>query len=168
MPKNKKKPSNIFKPLIFIAVILAIAFGIYSVKQFQSSEENIAGFFTCNEEGTVCEQLQHIHADIEISVCGKEIAFPKEKGRTDRAHTHKEVNKIHWESSLQVNPKTRIPLDPSPLTIKAFLEQMEFAFPKTCPENPKPKLNVSVNGESTPLGLGHIWQDDDMIKIEYK
>lgn len=168
MSARRKNPKSLLKYLVIALVLAAVAFGAYSVLQFQRSEENITGFFTCNEEKTVCEQLQHIHADIEMNVCGKEIIFPKEKGRTDRAHTHKEVNKIHWESSLKVDPQTRIPLDPTPLKIFAFLEQMQHSFPKSCPDNPNSELNVSVNGQDMPSKLDYVWSDGDMIKVEYK
>lgn len=160
-----------FSPLKYLAIaviVATVAFGIYSVSQFQHSEENITGFFTCNDEKTVCEQLQHLHADIEMDVCGKEIIFPKEKGRTDRAHTHKETNKIHWESSLKVDPKTLIPLDSSPFKISSFLEQMQYSFPKSCPTNPNPILMVTVNDQDMPSKLDYIWQDGDIIKIEHR
>lgn len=169
MPKKKQSArKNIIRYIVPLIVLVLIGFGAYSVYKFQHSEENITGFFTCNEDKTVCEQLQHLHADIELNICGKEIIFPKEKGRTDRAHTHKETNKIHWESSLKVDPKTRVPLDPSPLKISAFLEQMEFVLPQACPKNQKPELKVKVNSQDMPSKFDYVWQDGDIIKVELK
>lgn len=169
MPEGKRKTATpIFTYLAIVIVIITIAFGGYSVYQFQRSEENVEGFFTCNEDGTVCELSQHIHADIETNICGQHITFEKEEGRTDEEHTHKETNKIHWHSPLKVSPQTRKPLDSYPLTIAAFFEQMELTLPASCPQNQHPTPSVRVNGLEVPEKLDYVWSDGDIISVEYK
>lgn len=168
MPKKKAKKSASLAKYIAILVILGtIAYGAYAVYTFQHSEENTQGFFTCDKEGKVCQLSQHIHADIEANICGREVTFEKEKGRTDQTHTHKESNKIHWHAPLKVDPQTRLPLDPKPLQVSSFLAQMDFTL-AACPQNPNPDLKVTVNGLDMPSKLDYVWQDGDKIELRYK
>ncbi len=188
MPKKKTRPSrpgkrstkkrtdvtvphtllvNVGLFVFGIIVVGVLGFLFYAAREYQKSEEDVVGFFVCNEEGTVCENSQHIHADIEMNVCGQDIVFEREKGRTDLQHTHKEKNYIHWHSVLRVDPQTRIPLDPKPLYLSSFLEQMDFTLPTTCPTNDSPVLEVLVNGTLSADGLESLWSDGDKISIQY-
>jgi len=175
MPRSKKQSKKRFKKnnlwlklAIAIGLLTTIAVGIYSVNTFLNSEQENKGFFVCNDANTVCELSQHAHADLSIYVCEKEVIFPKEKGDLSKAHTHKEKNLMHWHDRLRIDPKTKIPLDPTPLKISSFLKQMEYEFPKTCGTNPSPTLSVSVNGTKNSEMLDYTWRDGDAIIIEYK
>ena len=165
---GKKKNKSLITPLLTLLAILITGFLGYSVITYQNSQQEQEGFFTCNKDATICELSQHIHADIAMNVCGEEIVFPKEKGDITKQHTHKEENKIHWQhESMRVDPIAREPLDKTPFTISAFLEQMGHKFPNSCPNNNSPKLEVSVNGKIIKDGLNYVWKDADIISIGY-
>lgn len=176
MPKKKPVSKKIkhkkfqFSPLTLLisVIILGVAGYLgYTVYEYNKSEQEKEGFFACNEDGSVCELSQHIHADIDLSACGEEIIFPKEAGRTDEQHTHKETNLMHWHARLVVDPETKQPIDPTRRKISAFLKQMNYEFPSSCETNKKPSLSVTVNGENELQGLDYVWQDGDKIGIQY-
>ena len=160
-----------FSPLYILGALLIIAlagFLIFSVYSYQNSEQEKEGFFTCSQDGKVCELSQHIHAQIEVNTCGEKITFPKEKGELNKTHTHKERNKIHWHEKMQVDPATREPLDPTPLKISSFLQQMNYEFPNKCSDNSNPILSVTVNDSIVDKKLDYTWKEGDAIIIEYK
>lgn len=172
--KNNKKitpksPKN--KIVKFVGAIAALAiFGLlgYSVYSYQVSTQEKEGFLVCNDKKTECELSQHIHADIHLTVCGKEIIFPKENGNTTRQHTHKEQNKIHWHAPLKVNPTTKKPIDPTKVSVASFLKEMKFTFPETCPNNKSPKLTAIINAKRNNDPLSYVWKDGDTITIVYE
>ena len=169
--KGQKSPKKIFSTLYILGIIITITiagFLIFSAYFYQNSEQEKEGFFTCSQDNKVCELSQHIHSQIEVNVCGEKITLPKEKGKLNNAHTHKETNKIHWHERMQVDPITREPLDPTPLKISSFLKQMDYEFPNTCSGNPNPLLSVTVNGSMVDENLDYTWKDGDVIIIEYK
>ncbi|MBI4080153.1 MAG: hypothetical protein HY430_00075 [Candidatus Levybacteria bacterium] len=166
--KRAKKQSPVVKLIYVTVIIIIIALLGYSVYAFKSSEENYQEFFICNNENTVCESSKHVHADITMHVCGKNVFLPKDAGRLDHQHTHKEQNKIHWHARLRVDPKTRKPLDSSLLTTRAFLHEINYALPQSCMDNATPSLRVFVNGKEKAEGLEYIWTDNDQIIVEYK
>ena len=170
-PKAKEKKSRFSSMLKIGALVAVLALGgflWYSVSTYQSSDEEQTGFLVCNKENTVCENSQHIHADIDVQVCGEEVEFGKEKGRTDKQHTHKEENKIHWHARMKVDPVTHKPLDPTVIALASFFEQMEYTFPTSCPTNPSPKMSVTINEKPAPDGLNSFWVDGDKIKVVYQ
>ena len=169
----KKKSRNIKKILIFIFsifVIILISLLSYSVYVYQNSEEEEQGFFICNEDKTICELSQHIHAHIDMNICGQNYTFPRETGRTDEMHTHKEKNLMHWHAPVHVDPATQavLPQDQNRVTVRAFLDQAKYAFPETCPNNQTPVLEVIVNNEIKPEGLDYVWIDGDNVVINYE
>lgn len=149
-------------------VITLVGFLIFSVYSYQTSEQEKEGFFTCSPDGKVCELSQHIHAQIEVNVCGEKITLSKEEGELNKTHTHKESNTIHWHEKMQVDPITRKPLDPTLLKISSFLQQMNYEFPNRCSDNSNPILSVTVNGSEVSEKLDYTWKDGDAIIIEYK
>jgi len=156
---------KIIIPVILLFIVGTIA---YLGLKFKDSEHAQEGFFVCNKEKTICEESRHIHADIIMTVCGEEIAFARDKGRTDMQHTHKEKNKIHWHNRVRVHPETKEPLIPRHLVIEEFFKQMRYRLPLTCPKNSSPTLTVSLNGEVVENGLATTWEDDDSIDIVYE
>lgn len=176
MPKKKKKSAKTPQkkrrnPLLFIVsgilLTFLIGFGVYSVVTYQNSSQEAEGFLTCNANKTKCELSQHIHADIKMTVCGEEITFPKEKGNINLQHTHKENNKLHWHARIKVDPQTQEPLDTTPMQLKAFLEQMDYTLPASCPNNANPVLSVEINATPTEKLLEYVWSDGDIITVEY-
>ena len=167
--KSKKNKNKLLQLLILILVIAGVGFLAYSGFAYEGSQEEQEGFFICNDEGTECELSQHIHADIEVNVCGEDIVFLRETGRTDEMHTHKEKNYMHWHARLKVDPETREPLgsDKSRTTIQAFFNQVEFTLPESCTNNPNPELTVTVNEQEVPEGLDYTWFDGDNIVVDY-
>ena len=167
--KTKKKSKKILSTILILLTTIVISLLAYSGYRFQTSEQEEEGFFVCNTEGTQCELSQHIHADIAINVCGEDIDFPREKGRTDEMHTHKEKNYMHWHARIKVDPTTREPLgeEKDRLTLQAFLNQMESEFPDSCPNNSEPTLSVFVNEEPNAQGLNYTWVDGDDIVVDY-
>lgn len=143
-------------------VLVLFAFLAYSVLAFKNSSYEAQGFITCNAENTVCEESKHIHADIEVSMCGTSIVFPKEKGDTGKQHTHKERNKIHWHANAGIDPVSHEYLDPSPRMLSAFFEQMETPIPTVC--NGKPAY-VQVRANGQPQDINYVWQDGDTIHV---
>ncbi|MDO8583238.1 MAG: hypothetical protein Q7R51_01800 [bacterium] len=164
--KTKKKKRKCFTtPLFVLIIILIIGFLGYSVFTYQNSQQEQEGFFTCSKDGKTCEISRHIHSEIEMSVCGEEIIFPKEKGNLNKQHTHKEKNRLHWHARIKVDPITRKPLDQTPLNLASFLEQMEYKFPEACPSNSSSQLKVYVNGQFAEDKLNYIWKDADKISV---
>ena len=167
--KGQKNPKKSFLLFVGITIIIALAgFLIFSVYSYQSSEQEKEGFFTCSQDGKICELSQHIHAQVEINVCGEKITLSKEEGELNKTHTHKESSTIHWHEKMQVDPATREPLDPTPLKISSFLQQMNYKFPNSCSDNSNPILSVTVNGSEVSEKLDYAWKDGDAIIIEYK
>ena len=75
--KGQKNPKKSFLLFVGITIIIALAgFLIFSVYSYQSSEQEKEGFFTCSQDGKICELSQHIHAQVEINVCGEKITLP--------------------------------------------------------------------------------------------
>lgn len=148
--------------LVF-SLILAAILG-YSVFQYQNSQEEAEGFFTCDKEGKVCELSQHIHADIDAVFCGEKINFPKEKGSLDLQHTHKELNLIHWHARVRVDPITRKPVDSTPMMLREFFKQVEQEIPTEC-RGQDAATTVLVNGVTKEEGLDYIWADGDKIEV---
>jgi hypothetical protein len=169
MAKKKTTQKKFLTTFYILLATIIIGFLAYSGYKFQTSEQEEAGFFVCNNEGTECELSQHIHADITLNVCGEVIDFPREKGRTDEMHTHKEKNYMHWHARLKVDPQTREPIgsERDRTTIEAFLTQMEFEFPSSCEGNPEPTLTVLVRDVPNSEGLDYTWLDGNDIVIDY-
>ena len=169
--KGQKSPKKIFSPLYILGILLITAlagFLIFSAYSYQNSEQEKEGFFACSQDGKICELSQHVHAQIEVNVCGEKITLSKEKGELNKTHTHKEKDKIHWHEKMQVDPATREPLDSTPLKISSFLQQMNYEFPDKCSDNSNPMLSVTVNGSEASEKLDYTWKDGDDIIIEYK
>jgi len=157
------------KKLLTLLVLIGIGFvgwyGYSAYSQYKDSDYEVQGFLVCNPDKTICENSQHIHAYIEVNVCGKEVKFEKEKGRVDMQHTHKELNRIHWHARERVDPITLEPLDSKPRQLLSFLEQMEFEIPSSC-DGKSTYSSLYVNGEFEQDGITYIWKDGDVLKLE--
>lgn len=147
------------KKVIIVGIVLSlIGFGAYSVYQYQSSEQESHGFFVCNEAKTKCLLSQHIHARLSLSVCGIPTNLPKEQGRLDHQHTHKEANLMHWHAQVSADPITQQAIEPNYLSVAEFFTEIGYKFPSSCPGNSQPQIHYSQL----------TWQDNDNIIVEYK
>ena len=154
------------KLIIWSAVILAIVtFLSYSVYFYYASDAE-SGIISCNDKGE-CNIAMHIHADINVEVCGKKISFQLEKGDLSGQHTHKERNLMHFHDVTSVDPKTNELLRPEDFMIKEFLNQMEFEFPEDCNGEPA-ELQVFVNNMEREEFLEYPWKDDDKVKVIFE
>ena len=154
------------KLVIWIIGILAIVAVLsYSVNFYYASDAD-SGIISCNEEGE-CNIAMHIHADLDIKVCGEKINFKLEKGDLSGQHTHKERDLMHFHDTTQIDPDTGELLSPEEFTIKEFLNQMEFEFPKDCNGEPG-ELKVFVNNVETEELLEYPWKDRDKIRISFE
>ncbi len=154
------------KLIIWSAVILAIvALLSYSVYFYYVSDAE-SGIISCNDEGE-CNIAMHIHADLNVEVCGEKIKFPLEKGDLSGQHTHKERNLMHFHGITSIDSKTNELLSPEDFTIKEFLNQMEFEFPEDC-NGEQAELQVFVNNMEREELLEYPWKDDDKVKIIFE
>ncbi len=148
--------------ITFLCLVL-IWYGYKSYKTFKDSDFESSGFVVCNADKSLCEKSTHIHANIELEECGKQIYLNKEEGRTDKQHTHKELNRIHWHAHEKVDT-TGEPLDNSDRTIKSLLTSVNINLVKQC--GPKSSIiKVFINGVEMETGLDYVWKDEDKIKI---
>lgn len=169
---KRKKIKNI----LLTELILLIFFGlIYSVAQYYNQDVE-QGIIICKNQND-CSLSQHTHADLEVSVCGKEHIFPFEKGDLDKAHTHKEKNKIHFHTLLKVDPLTNEILDPTELKIKSFFKQMGERFDANCIldkcngdlcSTTPGKTSMTVNTIENSQLENYIWKDGDTIRISFE
>ncbi|MBI1969159.1 hypothetical protein HYS48_00565 [Candidatus Woesearchaeota archaeon] len=166
--KEKIKGSIIW--VVSLAVVLVLAYSVYYVKITGAEKE---GLIVC--EGEQCFWAAHIHAEMEVTVCGENIRFEKEEGNLGEAHTHKEEALIHWHDKVPIDPNTKEILDKKPLMLGAFFEQMEYPFDHgcigeycngdACPEGNIGTLQMWVNGIENDEFEQFVWKDGDQIKI---
>ncbi len=157
---------------ILVALMLPIIgylayYGYTAYVSFKDSDYEAQGFLVCNEGNTRCENSQHIHANIEVVECGKQIYFEKEKGSTNFQHTHKEQNRIHWHARELVDPITREPLDKTPRQLKSFFEQVDYKGSDSCWDTDA-KVTLFINGAekaSDTAALEYIWGDEENLKL---
>ena len=181
-----KKKKKSWKPILVIWILLGIGLGLlYSVAEYydQGAEQ---GIIVCTSK-TECSIAVHIHANLDVSVCGKEHVFPFEKGDLNKPHTHKEKNKIHYHALLKVDPVTKKILDPIDLTLKAFFDQMGERFNGTClldkcngdrcSGDPTADAGVMMSVQNKNVANNewltnleyenYVWKDGDKISIRF-
>lgn len=172
---------NVQLAIFIIAVLILGGLGYYSVKLYQDTGAEQQGFVICNEEK--CEKSIHIHADIEMSLCGEKRDFPKNKGSISEQHTHAELNYMHVHFTFEVDRETHEPLDTTLLELGNFFKNMDMPFSSapatlgnytvgdTCPNGKvltQGDLRMTVNGEENTEFERYIWQDGDDIHITFE
>ncbi|MBI4091231.1 GAP family protein, partial [candidate division WWE3 bacterium] len=162
------------KAAIIAAVLLAIVGLSYSIYIVYTSGAAQTGVVVCTS-ASECYWSAHIHAEVTINICGEEsYRFPVEKGPLNEPHTHEEKNLIHFHERLLIDPQTKEILDPTPLTLDAFFDNMEVAFSESevldkkngdlC-NNQQGTVKMIVNGMPRAEFGDYIWKDGDKIKI---
>lgn len=171
-----KKKTKALKPTLVLLVIGLISLGLlYSVSVYY--KEGVEGGIIVCQTPDDCAISMHIHADIEVSVCGEEHIFGFEVGDLSKSHTHKERNKIHWHDLEKVNVETHEIIDSYELTVGAFFEQMGEKFtseclldkcvPDSCNGSPG-KITMTVNDVPNTELEKYIWSDGDKIVVKYE
>lgn len=175
---------------VFLAIILLLVAGlVYSVYDVYSTGAAEGGVVVCTSEqtpeasGGACYWSAHIHAEVNIELCGDaSYRFPVEKGRLDGPHTHEERNLIHFHEKLRIDTSTKEILDTKLLTLGAFFDAMEVFFDsdkildKTngnfCNGNLSTiKMFVSKDWNRNNLGKpvasfrDYVWENGDVITI---
>jgi hypothetical protein len=176
MPKKKAFRLSISKIATSVVAMVLIYLAVIFVRSYQESQIESEGIITCNDK--VCEKSVHIHAQVQALVCGQELDIKRHKGDTDQQHTHDEKSLMHIHETITLDPSTKEILDPSPLFINNFFENMDINFTQTCladkcngdlcPDGHPGKVTVTVNGVVSPDVEKYIWQDGDNIIVSYK
>lgn len=170
---------NYWQPVLATWVILFILLGLlFSWAQYYK-EGAEQGIIICKSE-TECEIAMHVHAYLDVTICGEEIAFPAETGDLSMVHTHKERNKLHWHDIEAADPITQEVIDPYELTLEAFFEQMGEEFKDgcimgmcegvdTCPGSDSPgTITMTVEGQPSTEFEKYYWQDEESITLSFE
>ena len=160
MPAKKKtKKASISAPksqpplknaLIGLGVIGALALGIYSIQTYNKTEI----------ETVTVPGVEHIHATLLVTICGKKFNLPRNTGNTENSHTHKEENTLHWHAKT-VSENVR--------NMKYVEDELlEDKFPKECKKGVKTKTSLTVNGQNRIDAQNYLWQDGDKLELTFE
>ena len=176
---HTKKIKKAFIVAAVLIAAVAISYSLYFVYTSGAAERGVTVCITPDE----CYWSAHIHAEVNIDVCGDEsYRFPVEEGPLDGPHTHEEKNLIHFHERLRYDPVTKEIFDTTPLTLGAFFDNMEVNFDSgrildkqagdLCNGQPgSVKMYVSRDWNRNELGKpegnfrDYIWKDGDVITI---
>lgn len=175
--KTEKRQASLSKFLLGIALAILLVVGIYSYQQYKSSQIETEGLVICSKDG-VCEKSLHIHAELNVAICGKDATLAKDKGDFSDIHTHKETNLLHFHERLQVNPEGEI-LDNSPLKLSTAVMALsgmslsdecigDKCNGKRCPNGEPGKLKLTVNGLVQKEIAGYVWKDQDKMELRFE
>lgn len=145
----------------FVAIILLIT---YSILQYYDEKVG-QGVIVCNERE--CLKTLHMHADIDLELCGEPFKLPRETGPLTGVHTHKEKNYLHFEDKIQLDPETKAEQFDKRLTIQEVVDVFGLDPKKFCLGTAPVQINVLVNGSENSEGLQYRWKDQDQIKLIY-
>ncbi|MBI2565179.1 hypothetical protein HYV79_04310 [Candidatus Woesearchaeota archaeon] len=172
---NAIKTEKWKKPLTTILIAVVLSFLVYSVLYYKWTGAETEGIFFCNEKG--CFWAAHIHASINIKICGEDYDFLLETGDLAGPHTHKERGKIHFHDKIPVDEKRNL-LDTTPLTIKTFTKTTGLQFNSTClgnycngdlcPDESIGKVSMNVNGNEELKYENYVWKEGDIIEIKFR
>ena len=158
----KLSPKKILKYSLTLIVLAALGYGIYySVGQYNLTKENIT---VCHEGN--CVRTMHIHADLDMTICGTKINLPRETGPLNGLHTHKEKNYLHFHDKVPLmSGENKLTYDKR-LSLGEIFEIFEVDFQKLCGK-PREEVNLSIkiNEQDAPEGLSTMWNDHDNIVI---
>ncbi len=170
---KRKNISSLYGYILLFILFIAVT---YFAIQYKKNVETEGGYLFFCDKGK-CFATEHVHADIYVSVCGKEISFEREEGGLLEQHTHKEKNLIHWHSPLPADPKTQRIIDYTQRTVGSFFTEMKMPFNETCIQDKcngdfcnekNASLSMHVNGKENHQYDRYIWFDKDKIEIRFE
>ncbi len=172
--RNDLSILNIIACLIIILIVLGLAYSFYVYKK--NIGEKGENFIVCKDEDN-CIASMHIHADIKVKVCSKEIDFPLEKGELAGLHTHKERNLIHFHERLKYDNKTNSIIETDKLKLGAFFDIMNVKLTNECVADKcngdscngrTGSMKMFVNGVENNEFNNYVWEDKDNIEIIFE
>ena len=176
MAKKRKRIVSIIIYSLIVLIIIGLAYSVYFYKA--SVEESGENFVVCQSEDN-CIVALHVHAELNINICGKELDLPLEAGDKAGTHTHKERNLLHFEEKLKYDNKTSSILETEPIKLKSFFQYkgVNIKFSRECIANncngdlcnsKSGKLKFSVNGVENEEFENYVWRDKDRILIVFE
>ena len=166
---------RLVKVIMYLAVIAVLILVGYSFYYFNLTSSESTGITVC--EGNECFWAAHIHAELQVLVCGEELYLPLESGDLSATHIHKERNQLHFHERLPVDPETKEVTDFSPLRLGVFFEKTTIPFTPDCIGdhcngdlcNGIPgTLTMTVDGQPNTEFQDYIWKEGDTIIIKFE
>ncbi len=171
--KTKESKIDLKKPILISVLILIVAGLAYSLYIAYITNAASQGVIVCIESG--CVWSTHIHADVDVDICGEDIRLPIEKGSLTLSHTHEEKNKIHFHERIPIDKDTRKLLNTTPLKLGTFFDEIGVAFGSDyigekrngdlCDDTST--LKMFVNGKPNADFRDYVWRDGDHIKLVF-
>lgn len=178
---QKKKSKNVFKTIVTVLIVLAIAGLGYSVYAYYQAGAQ-QGIVVCNPQNpTECVWQAHIHTFVVPVVCGEERRLPIEVGELEETHTHEEKSAFHWHDRVPFDKEKQEILDKTPLMIGTAFQQINSRLTSTCLLD---KCNGDLCADGTVGTLkmfvkrgdtwqqnfefeNFVWQDQDIIYLAF-
>ena len=177
-----KSIKGILKLALSWGALLIALYIIYSVLYTYSlPEQERETVITCS--GNNCTKSMHVHAYVDVQLCGKELRFPLEEGDLDAPHTHKEKNRVHIHDNFAFENRTQKILNTTKLTLGYFFDQIKIRFTENCIEKycngdlckGKPghlfvwtNVTPATQHELMPAAFrNYVWHDEEKIKIRF-
>ncbi len=168
-----KKEKQWYHYVGYALAILIVGYIAYSTYYYLSNVEKIDEFEVCYDDK--CVKTFHIHADIHIELCGQTLSLPREHGPLSGAHTHKELNYIHFHERLDYDPKSGQLINDTALRLETFMNAFDLKFNNECigqycngdmcPDGHQGILKMHVNGQPNMNYERYAWKDKDKIQI---
>ncbi len=166
LKRKKEKKKERLSSVIILVLTIIVAIGFFYIANLFSSESGIIKenpiIFCVPEnaapENQKCFYTAHDHMELKIIISEKEQDIGFEKGDLQKSHTHADKSKIHWHSTLDVNPVNKEVIDWSPHSLKSALQELGF-------DNLGTGTTVILNGKVDTEGLNYIWKDLDKIEV---
>ena len=155
--------------LLGLGALALLAGGIYSYNVYKNSEIETSGVVVCNEAG-VCEKSMHIHAEIDITVCGKKFDLPKDIGNLADTHTHKEDNLLHWHDKVRIDKDGDTTGGEEDRKVSSVIDlYLKDQLPGKCSGSVKSGIfNLTVNNTTVEDVNNYVWKDGDKLKLTFE
>lgn len=155
--------------LLGLGALALLGGGIYSYNIYKNSEIETSGVVVCNEAG-VCEKSMHIHAEIDITVCGKKFYLPKDVGNLADTHTHKEDNLLHWHDKVRIDRDGNTAGGEEDRKISSVIDlYLKDQLPEKCSGSAKAgTFGLTVNNTVSEDIMNYVWKDGDKLKLTFQ
>lgn len=165
---KKQKNNEDLKNIGILILVVLLVIGFFYVARLFSGEGGITSdkpVVFCIPENSPpdkqeCYYTAHDHFQLSVFLGGKEQNIKFEEGDLEEGHTHAQKNKIHWHSTLPVDPLTKQVNNWSEHSVSAALQELGFVYPDK-------RATLIVNGQVEEKGLNYIWEDGDVIEVRF-